>query len=190
MLARSSLRLAAQDVALSRRKQGFESPRERHDFNNLADRARRVSSWCPVSITGSKFFRSSALLYPLGSRGRDLFDAIVERSRGSRRRIDPPWQANKGQLRHHELLQRSDYESGGREFESLRARQKPFNCRHKWPRSKSAVQIRGSCTVSARNVADGSLACATIAEPRRHPGMSRIPRRTPRACVEREVVRQ
>ena len=26
----SSLRLAAQDVALSRRKQGFESPRERH----------------------------------------------------------------------------------------------------------------------------------------------------------------
>ena len=25
-----SLRLAAQDVALSRRKQGFESPRERH----------------------------------------------------------------------------------------------------------------------------------------------------------------
>ena len=27
-----SLRLAAQDVALSRRKQGFESPRERHLF--------------------------------------------------------------------------------------------------------------------------------------------------------------
>src|SRR5262249_5735709 len=28
-----SLRLAAQDVALSRRKQGFESPRERHEQN-------------------------------------------------------------------------------------------------------------------------------------------------------------
>jgi hypothetical protein len=28
----SSLRLAAQDVALSRRKQGFESPRERHPY--------------------------------------------------------------------------------------------------------------------------------------------------------------
>jgi hypothetical protein len=26
-------------------------------------------------------------------------------------------------LTHHELLQRSDYESGGQEFESLRARQ-------------------------------------------------------------------
>src|SRR4051812_2195194 len=30
-----SLRLAAQDVALSRRKQGFESPRERHKINDL-----------------------------------------------------------------------------------------------------------------------------------------------------------
>src|SRR5262249_54315462 len=30
-----SLRLAAQDVALSRRKQGFESPRERNDFREL-----------------------------------------------------------------------------------------------------------------------------------------------------------
>jgi len=37
-----------------------------------------VSSWCPVRITGSKFFRSSALPYPLGSRGRDLDDAIVD----------------------------------------------------------------------------------------------------------------
>ena len=78
----------AEFFALSRPKQGFESPREYHDFNNLEDRARRVPSWCPASIAGSKFFRSSALLYPLGSRGRDLFDTIVERSRGSRRRID------------------------------------------------------------------------------------------------------
>src|SRR6185295_8794368 len=32
---RSSLRLAAQDVALSRRKQGFESPRERQTIQSL-----------------------------------------------------------------------------------------------------------------------------------------------------------
>ena len=34
-LAQSSLRLAAQDVALSRRKQGFESPRERQHFQHF-----------------------------------------------------------------------------------------------------------------------------------------------------------
>src|SRR5262249_14806772 len=33
LLRSGSLRLAAQDVALSRRKQGFESPRERHPQN-------------------------------------------------------------------------------------------------------------------------------------------------------------
>jgi Autotransporter beta-domain len=36
-LGLSSLRLAAQDVALSRRKQGFESPRERHRIDLASD---------------------------------------------------------------------------------------------------------------------------------------------------------
>jgi hypothetical protein len=42
-----SLRLAAQDVALSRRKQGFESPRERHKINNLGHKGKNE---CPNSV--------------------------------------------------------------------------------------------------------------------------------------------
>src|ERR1700730_5361721 len=45
--AACSLRLVAQDAALSRRKQGFKSPRERQLFQQL-----RLSrkGWCPVCV--------------------------------------------------------------------------------------------------------------------------------------------
>src|SRR5215471_17307393 len=43
----SSLRLAAQDVALSRRKQGFESPRERQHFQHLTNQS---VCECPGSV--------------------------------------------------------------------------------------------------------------------------------------------
>src|ERR687888_781039 len=53
-----SLRLAAQDVALSRRKQGFESPRERHVglslifhfFSEFSHRAREWDTRCSSSF--------------------------------------------------------------------------------------------------------------------------------------------
>ena len=43
-----SLRLAAQDVALSRRKQGFESPRERQKINHLRQATDWMSNRCPI----------------------------------------------------------------------------------------------------------------------------------------------
>ena len=58
-----SLRLAAQDVALSRRKQGFESPRERHDFNALADQIPSVSSWCLVCHADTTLIRRGTLFF-------------------------------------------------------------------------------------------------------------------------------
>src|SRR5262249_34461153 len=61
-----SLRLAAQDVALSRRKQGFESPRERHEFPPVIERFRsagavggraaRPAVQKPFKNTGRAFF--------------------------------------------------------------------------------------------------------------------------------------
>ncbi len=60
----SSLRLAAQDVALSRRKQGFESPRERHGPALMTDpqtwptelRLRKDRKTLTVTFTGGESF--------------------------------------------------------------------------------------------------------------------------------------
>src|SRR6516162_1987243 len=63
-----SLRLAAQDVALSRRKQGFESPRERQRFQRLSDKLPEKTLRMPTFC----------LLYP------DLWSRHVQVSRRKR----------------------------------------------------------------------------------------------------------
>jgi hypothetical protein len=86
-----SLRLAAQDVALSRRKQGFESPRERHDFNDLADRVPAVSSWCLVCHRWPDVFSPRYAVLSFGTHARAHF---VAECRG----IDSRWPAKSGRL--------------------------------------------------------------------------------------------
>jgi hypothetical protein len=65
-----SLRLAAQDVALSRRKQGFESPRERKWFQQLsgikAVGLGAISNFSPMDVA----FRRSVRGHPVIVRSR------------------------------------------------------------------------------------------------------------------------
>src|SRR5215510_12921815 len=84
-LSACSLRLAAQDVALSRRKQGFESPRERQRFQYVRLAKTRAPAMLPIflSIISSKKVCVEEQVFADGA---------------------------------------PDYESGGQEFESLRAR--------------------------------------------------------------------
>ena len=128
MLSRRSHRLAVQDVALSRRKQGFESPRERHINQQLREycalpnlilgRFWEVCNgvhWRPHSFAGwqapscdftTQVPQQSSRRFHRRSKLR-----LVRRSarlNEERERQGPP-----------------DHESGGREFESLRARQIP-----------------------------------------------------------------
>jgi hypothetical protein len=44
-------------VALSRRKQGFESPRERHEINHLTARKPSNNTYCLVSVPAALFTR-------------------------------------------------------------------------------------------------------------------------------------
>ncbi len=74
--APSSLRLAAQDVALSRRKQGFESPRERQGFQALG---------AAIAVLPIAFLRLAGrgcAAVEIGTGARKVKQTAVRRARG------------------------------------------------------------------------------------------------------------